>query len=237
VRYQCVSGGADSVAMALLAHERGEDFEIVFSDSGAELPEVYWLLHRLADYVGKPLNVTANNTFLFWLTQMNYLLPTPMKRWCTGQLKTIPQARFFKSVDAESIAIGIRADEQQRLRLGTGDSWTIAYPLNEAGMGKADVLELCRKHDMLSPVYDWRSATSCFCCPFQRVGDWRGLLTHHPMLYMAAEEWERQAIKRMGLYAGYFSGKLTLSDLRHAKNAECELFPEPDAEPCSICAH
>ena len=32
-------------------------------------------------------------------------------------------------------------------------------------------------------------------------------------------------------------GKMTLEDLRHAKNAECELFPEPDAEPCSICAH
>lgn len=54
-----VSGGADSTAVALLMYERGEDFELLFSDTGAELPEVYYLLPRLAETVGKPLHVVS----------------------------------------------------------------------------------------------------------------------------------------------------------------------------------
>lgn len=37
-RLIAVSGGCDSIAMALLAHERGEDFDLLFADTGAELP-------------------------------------------------------------------------------------------------------------------------------------------------------------------------------------------------------
>ncbi len=34
MNYVAVSGGADSTALALLLWERGEDFEMVFSDTG-----------------------------------------------------------------------------------------------------------------------------------------------------------------------------------------------------------
>ncbi len=48
MKYVAVSGGADSTALALLMHERGEEFEMVFADTGAELPETYYTLARLA---------------------------------------------------------------------------------------------------------------------------------------------------------------------------------------------
>jgi 3'-phosphoadenosine 5'-phosphosulfate sulfotransferase (PAPS reductase)/FAD synthetase len=39
VTYVSLSGGADSTALAILLKERGEEFEMVFADTGAELPE------------------------------------------------------------------------------------------------------------------------------------------------------------------------------------------------------
>jgi len=59
IKQVCISAGADSTALALLLYERGEDFEMVFSDTGAELPEVYWLLPRIAQYTGKKLTVVS----------------------------------------------------------------------------------------------------------------------------------------------------------------------------------
>jgi 3'-phosphoadenosine 5'-phosphosulfate sulfotransferase (PAPS reductase)/FAD synthetase len=70
----CVSGGSDSTALALLLWERGEDFEMAFADTGAELPEVYWLLPRLAQYVGKKLTVVSGGSFFQLLVQYGYML-------------------------------------------------------------------------------------------------------------------------------------------------------------------
>ena len=86
-RFVAVSGGADSTAAALLLWERGEDFELCFADTGAELPEVYWLLPRLAKTVGKPLHVVSGGGFFQKLVAYNFFLPSPRARYCTRELK------------------------------------------------------------------------------------------------------------------------------------------------------
>jgi len=196
LKYIAVSGGADSTALALLLWERGEDFEMVFSDTGAELPEVYWLLPRLAQYTGKKLTVVSNGSFFQHLNKYGYLLPGPRVRWCTRLLKQVPQDRYFQAVNAEQVCVGIRADEPRRLRdtRPRCGAYEFIYPLAEAGYGKKEVKEICKKHGLLNPVYKWRSSVSCFCCFFQRASDWMGLLKHHPALYAVAEEWERQSL-------------------------------------------
>lgn len=198
MKYIAVSGGADSTALALLSWERGEDFEMVFSDTGAELPEVYWLLPRLAQTVGKSLHVVNNGSFFQHLVAYGYMLPGPRCRWCTRLLKQVPQDRFFEAQGAEEVAIGIRADEPRRLHINEKPrhgKHKFVYPLAEAGMGKKDVKELCKKYDLLNPVYEWRTNVSCFCCFFQRGTDWYGLMKHHPTLYAVAQEWEKQSIR------------------------------------------
>lgn len=239
MKYICVSGGADSTAMALLLWERGEDFEMVFSDTGAELPEVYWLLPRLAQYTGKKLTVVSNGSFFQHLNEYGFKLPGPRKRWCTRILKEAPQDRYFEAIKAEQVAIGIRADEPNRLnRKPRYGNQEFIYPCADAGMGKKDVIALCRKHDMLNPVYEWRSNVSCFCCFFQRVSDWRGLMKNHPSLYAIAEEWEKQAQKAdpNNLTWGYTWRKgCTLEAMRKADEQQLRLWPEPEGEPCLIC--
>jgi 3'-phosphoadenosine 5'-phosphosulfate sulfotransferase (PAPS reductase)/FAD synthetase len=235
VKQVCVSGGADSTALALLLWERCEDFEMVFADTGAELPEVYWLLPRLAQYVGKRLTVVSNGSFFMWLNNQGWYLPGPRVRWCTRLLKQVPQDNYFKAIEAEEVCLGIRADEPQRANLDTrprcGNHYFV-YPLVDAGMDKKDVKALCNKHGLLNPVYQWRSNVSCFCCFFQRGRDWRGLMLNHPTLYEIANEWEKAA---SGDCKYTWRKGHTLEAMRHFSDTQLSLWPEPEGEPCLIC--
>jgi len=234
VKYVNVSGGADSTAMALLLWERGEDFEMVFSDTGAELPEVYWLLPRLAQVIGKKLNVVSTGSFFQHLVQYGYMIPSVQVRWCTGVLKRAPLDRYSKSVNADSVCIGIRADEPQRLNHKNRGGINFIYPLADTGLEKKDAKKLCAKYDLLNPVYEWRSSVSCFCCFFQRISDWRGLQKNHPTLYAIAEEWERQSMHTSERGYTWCKGHF-LENIRKADERQLKFWPEPDGEPCLIC--
>lgn len=236
MKYLCVSGGADSTAMALLLWERGEDFEMLFSDTGIELPESLWLLPRLAARVGKKLNVVSGGGFFSLFVNWGFYMPGFQARWCTKSLKIIPQDYFAKANNITEMGVGIRADEPRRIRTERMSyaHFDTYYPLAEAGYGKSEVKELCRKHDLLNPVYEWRTNVSCFCCFFQRKSDWKGLLKNHPSLYELSAEWERQASKTSHSKHTW-NDRFSLDDLREATEQQIEIWPDCDEQPCLIC--
>lgn len=205
-KFCSISGGKDSTATALLMWERGEDFECIWADTGAELPENYWIIPRLMQLIGKPLHVVSNGTFFQWLQRYGYLLPGVKNKWCTRILKQKPMIAYIKALEIGEPVImntGIRADEPKRHHpLEYDTQYQIQnYPLYEAGYGKKEVIDLCLKYDLLNPVYAWRANVSCFCCPLQRKSDWQGLMEHHPELYAISEEWEIQS-QRMSAEKG-----------------------------------
>jgi 3'-phosphoadenosine 5'-phosphosulfate sulfotransferase (PAPS reductase)/FAD synthetase len=235
LKYVAVSGGADSTACALILWERNEDFEMVFADTGAELPETYFILPRLMRQVKKPLHIVSGGGFIKHLNKYGFMLPGPNCRYCTRILKQEPQDEYYKLVNAEVVCIGIRADEPQRLNIKQRyKSQKFEYPLDVAGLTKRDVHKLCKKYNLLNPVYKWRTNVSCFCCFFQRKSDWLGLLKNHPTLFAVAEEWERQSfITSNNAYS--WNHYYKLEKLRKADEIQIKMWPEVKEEPCLIC--
>jgi len=238
MKYVSLSGGADSVAVALLLWERGEDFELLFSDTGAEFEETIFTVTKTADYIGKKLNVVSGGTFYQWLVHFGYLIPAPMCRWCTRLLKQQPMDKYIEKDDVNFW--GIRADEPRR-QTPRKKKYQVELPLVEAGYGKKEVKQLCKKHGLLNPIYitgGGRTNTSCFCCFFQRKADWKWLLKNKPLYFQLAEQWENmsinEAIKKgenpWGIHQNY-----TLEQFRKADEKQLKLFPEIIEKPCLIC--
>lgn len=202
MKYVCVSGGADSTAMALMLWEQGEDFEMVFADTGVEFPENYVIISRLQKVTGKKLHVVSGGGFFKLLVSQGYFLPSPKAKWCTRLLKQEPINDYLLTLTDGEIVMcnGIRADEPRRVRSSLPkpkkkyDRIKYTYPLFEAGFTKKDVFELCIKYDLLNPIYEWRSSVSCFCCPLQRKSDWIGLKKYHPELFEVAKVWEELSL-------------------------------------------
>jgi len=163
MNYVHISGVKDSTAMAILLHEDGLEFELVFADTGAELPETLWTVSRVARVLGKKLNVVSNGTFYQRLVSLRYFLPDMNVRWCTQSLKVVPLQRLCNKPE-NTIYIGYRADEPNRLNPKKEKMPWIAekrFPLVEKGLGREDVMRICAKYDLLNPAYKWRSSVSC----------------------------------------------------------------------------
>ena len=233
-----LSGGADSTAAAILLKERGEEFVCLFADTGAELPETYWIIPRIARELDVKLVIVNGPTFYNKLVTRNFLLPGFKVRWCTRELKGNPLDKWIRAQEEPEVHIGIRADEEHRARrpIGAPTKAVYTWPLVDAGMGKKDVLRLCESRGLLNPCYKWRTNCSCFCCPFQRKRDWKNLLETHPDLFALAEDWEQQSALSSENTRFAWSDGYTLTELRLADEQQMSMFAECAHEPCTICA-
>ncbi|MEK7064616.1 MAG: phosphoadenosine phosphosulfate reductase family protein, partial [Patescibacteria group bacterium] len=135
------SGGKDSTAVALLLHERGEDFDLLFTPTGNELPELIGHIDRVVAKVGKRLILPPNRSLADWIDHFE-ALPNNRQRWCTRLIKIAPCIAYLKANPGTVLCVGLRADEDTRQGL-YGEHATYRYPLREAGMDLKAVLALC----------------------------------------------------------------------------------------------
>lgn len=116
-------------------------------------------------------------------------------RWCTGQLKTHLINREVERLEKEENAIhyvGIAADEAWRCK---GE----VYPLVEWGVTEAEALKICYDRDYdFGGLYKIYNRASCWCCPFQRIGELRNLRQYHPELWQKLLELDNKAIAQYG---------------------------------------
>ena len=189
-----ISGGKDSAALAIYMRDRISEMEYFFTDTGAELPEVYDYLDRLEAYLGKPIaRLSSDRTFDHLLKNMhNGFLPSPRTRWCTRELKLKPFEKWVGD-DEVSSYIAIRADEPRDGYVSTKPNIRPVFPFKDAGIDKAAVFKILENSGVGIPAYyKWRSRSGCYFCFFQQKNEWLGLAQEHPELFERAKAYEKR---------------------------------------------
>jgi 3'-phosphoadenosine 5'-phosphosulfate sulfotransferase (PAPS reductase)/FAD synthetase len=136
------------------------------------------------------------------------MLPNPVKRVCTTEMKIHATHRFARrdlGFDADyDKAIGLRADEARRVanarvREQSGkDPWALSFPLYEAGVTVADVVEFWRGHsfDLRLPLLPDGTTPlgNCDLCFLKAAGKISSIIA----LYPERAEWWIEQERRVG---------------------------------------
>lgn len=201
-----LSGGKDSAALAIYIKDKypqvHEKVEYFFSDTGAELNEVYDFLDRLEAYLGKEINrLSSGKDFDHWLQVYNGFLPSAKQRWCTREMKIRPFEEFVGD-DLVVSYIGIRADEDREGYISHKESIKAIFPFVEDGVVRDDVFRMLEESVGVPEYYKWRSRSGCYFCFFQRQSEWLGLKRNHPQLFEEAKSYENAKRERFDWDSG-----------------------------------
>lgn len=199
-----LSGGRDSAALAVYMRQHRPELQLeyFFTDTGKELPEVYSFLDKLEGFLGRPIErLNPDRDFDFWLDEYGNFLPSPRTRWCTRQLKLRPLEQWLRKDLEAGVTVhsyvAIRADEPSREGYkATDPNMLVHFPLREAGIDRAGVLEILDQSDVGEPAYyQWRSRSGCTFCFYQQKIEWVRLFEHHPARFAEAVDYEKTALK------------------------------------------
>tara|TARA_A100000171_G_scaffold51555_1_gene66239 strand:+ start:8267 stop:9124 length:858 start_codon:yes stop_codon:yes gene_type:complete len=201
-----ISGGKDSAALAIYLKDQypeiHEKVEYFFTDTGAELKEVYEFLDKLEAYLGKEIiRLSSGRDFDHWLKVHDNFLPSAKSRWCTRYMKIKPFEEFVGDDPVVSY-IGIRADENREGYISKKDTIKAVFPFVEDGLVREDIFRLLEESVGIPEYYKWRSRSGCYFCFFQRQEEWLGLKRNHPELYERAKEYEGKTRKKFDWVEG-----------------------------------
>ncbi len=191
-----ISGGKDSAALAIYIKEHypevHEKVEYFFTDTGAELEEVYDFLAKLEAYLGKEIiRLSSGKPFEHWLKLHNEYLPSPQQRWCTRMMKIKPFEEFVGE-DPVISYVGIRADENREGYISKKETIKAVFPFVEDGLVRDDIFQMLEDTVGIPEYYKWRSRSGCYFCFFQQQKEWLGLKRHHPHLFEKAKAIENR---------------------------------------------
>ncbi len=215
-----LSGGKDSTAMLLLMLEKDMPIDIVlFADTGMEFPEMYEHIHKLDEHLfhERGLHITTlrhprgfeylmfeepkqkarslENRKRLGVPPYGNGWPGIRVRWCTGQLKTHLITKEVNRLKGQYPAlhyVGIAADEARRCK---GER----YPLVEWGITEAQALQICYDRGYnFGGLYEIYHRASCWCCPFQRIGELQKLRHYHPELWARILDMDARARAQFG---------------------------------------
>lgn len=178
------SGGKDSTAMIFKLKEMGEIFDIIFTPTYNELPELYLHIAKVSELLDQKIIILKNHS-LKVLIEKQKMLPSWHSRWCTRLIKIEPCVRYLRSIENPVLAVGLRYDELTREGLYS-DCVRYRYPLQELKMNKQDVIDYVEKLGLQIPV-----RTDCALCPYQRIGEWFRLWKFNNDLFMQGVIWEQ----------------------------------------------
>lgn len=200
------SGGKDSTASIILAHEHNEPLDlIIFSEvmfdenTSGELPEHIDFIKNKAipvfeswGYEVKILH--SDRTYIdcffrkpikgkFYGTGKRVGFPMVGKCVVNRDCKTRQIRKFWKGIEEDFIQyIGIAIDEPKRMERVVKARNQVSL-LEKYGYTEKMAFELCKRYDLLSPIYDFAPRGGCWFCPNARYGALKHLRTHHRDLW------------------------------------------------------
>lgn len=202
------SGGKDSTATIILAHELGLPIDLIIiclvwfdRNRGiyGEYPEhIEWLfgyaIPLFESWGYKVQVVSSEKDYLHWFYHAITKSDKPERigkyaGWLMGgrcymnREKTEPIRKFLKSLDFEyEEYIGIAADEPERLERLRNKSGKVSL-LAEHGYTESMCFDKCREYNLLSPLYEFFSRGGCWFCPNQKISGFAFLKQTHPNLW------------------------------------------------------
>lgn len=211
-----VSGGKDSICTIILDHLYEHKItkiyycEVMFNDEiSAEYPEhIDFIKNRMIpvfeDWGYEVVYLKSEKTFLdcFYHVRgersknngkyVGFMLSGHCDVQGKCKLHTI--RKYLRSLKEDYVEVlGIAVDEPERLN--TAHEKGQVSLLEKYGYTERDALELCRKYDLLSPIYHIMKRSGCFFCPNCTVGQLRFLYKRHRDLFMELVRLEQEPNK------------------------------------------
>ena len=189
-----ISGGKDSVCLALALNEREpRPYTYLYTPAGDELPEMVEHMKLIEAILGQPIIHISDGDLASTIAKNN-MLPNWRARFCTRILKIKPAGKFYAQIAPVVAYVGLRDDEDERegTRPG-GDSAAIEtdvtqdFPFQRWGWDIDDVWKFLDNRGIVIP-----ERTDCARCPYQKLGEWWNLWDQHPEIYADAEAQEAQ---------------------------------------------
>ena len=206
--------------MLLLMIEKDMPIDAVLTaDTGMEFPEMYDHMAKVDEHLFRERGIhltmlKSPHSFEYLMFEQPKIKPGTLVRrermgvplygngwpgirvrWCTGQLKTHLIAKEVTRLKGQYNAlnyIGIAADEAGRCKKEQ-------YPLVEWGITEAQALQICYDRGFdFGGLYRIYHRASCWCCPFQRIGELRKLRKHHQELWAKLMEMDERARAQFG---------------------------------------
>jgi len=208
------SGGKDSSVAAYIMipilKEIGKDFELLFVDTGVEIPSVSEYVVRFAEHFGAKLTIVKDGPDFFEYYEKKKRWPSAIFRDCIDVLINTPADKYiFKKVGRDEKFIIIRGGRaKQTTNRSKGEKF---YSLKQ---GKREIKLLNPLFDLSDEAFErykrqleeefglWEGyakgfqRTACWCCPFQTKQQYETIKKELPFLWAVlerkAKEWEFQ---------------------------------------------
>lgn len=211
-----LSFGKDSMATLILAAEQGIPIdrvmycEIKFNDEiSAEHPVMAEWIPKAEERLKQLFGVTVDHAYSgvsFWeqfykviqkgkYTGCLYGFPLTLKPWCNDRLKLKAANKYLLRFEDITQFLGIAYDEPvrwERMLKKETDKRKYRSLLYEQKLTEQDTFEICKKYDLLSPMYsvDGIFRGGCWFCVKQCLADLYSLWKNYPELYEKLLEME-----------------------------------------------
>jgi len=187
--------GVDSVAGLLLSKEQGIEYdEIIFADTGNEMPETYAYLEYFEKKSG--FKITKVKSHLGKIYDYYYdkrCFPLPTFRDCTKKFKITPIRQYLRKKygrkETFSMFLYIDYSEFHRMRTSDRKYITNCYPLVDLKLTREQLQDI-----ITSKGYELPIKSGCFFCPFNTKKRWIDLRNNNSDLFEKSKELEKRAM-------------------------------------------